>query len=612
MTAHQSSPFTHAVASFEPTSSAVLLWTRVEADVTDVDWSIATDPSMHDEVATGRASTSAHRDHTVVVDVPDLTPATTYWYRFHARDTASVVGRTRTLPAAGVDPFRLATVCCARYSVAPLGVYRALAERDVDLVLHLGDYIYEDDGADGPRSHEPPRVATSVDDYRRRIAQVRADPDAQALHLRHPMATIWDDHDLADNAWRDGAKAHDDDLHGPWSARVAAAAQARQEWLPGRLQSPADPLTTWRSMVVGDLAEVLLLDTRLRGRDRHAGDDGSPDLHDPERSLLGDDQRTWLEERLADEARPWAVVASGVVVNELELRWPRPLRWINRLLPNGYAVLDGRVLHDDQWDGYPAERDRLTRWLRARGERGQRTVLLSGDVHSSWAFVGPCDESGASVAVEMTTPAVSSAAMGRAHYPGMWRVLDRAANRLDHVCWADVTERGYCITELTAEDVTTSWWFVHPYAEQPARDAVHAMAFRSTHRHWPPTLEQVEPPAREPERPRLPDPLPSRPDDLRRLRWRRRGRLATEATLLAAAVAAVVASVAARLATPHPILTKGQPLADRGTGPPGRCGGGRPREQPPHASGFVSCVLGTLAASVEVLVRFGGLVTRVG
>ena len=466
-----------------------------------------------------------------------------------------------------------------RYSVAPLGVYRALAEREVDLVLHLGDYIYEDDGADGPRSHEPPRVATSVDDYRRRIAQVRADPDAQALHLRHPMVTIWDDHDLADNAWRDGAKAHDDDLHGPWSARVAAAAQARQEWLPGRLQSPADPLTTWRSMVVGDLAEVLLLDTRLRGRDRHAGDDGSPDLHDPERSLLGDDQRTWLEERLADEARPWAVVASGVVVNELELRWPRPLRWINRLLPNGYAVLDGRVLHDDQWDGYPAERDRLTRWLRARGERGQRTVLLSGDVHSSWAFVGPCDESGAAVAVEMTTPAVSSAAMGRAHYPGMWRVLDRAANRLDHVCWADVTERGYCITELTADDVTTSWWFVHPYAEQPARDAVHAMAFRSTHRHWPPTLEQVDPPAREPERPGLPDAAPTTagrppptalaPPGTARHRSDAPGRGGSSGGRLRRGA----------LATPHPILTKGQVRCSKGIREEA---GGRSATEPRH------------------------------
>ncbi|MET0901914.1 MAG: alkaline phosphatase D family protein, partial [Acidimicrobiales bacterium] len=301
--------FRHAVASFEPTSRAVLLWTRVCEGVHDVEWTVAADPSMADVVTTGRTRTSAERDHTVVVDVTDLAPATTYWYRFRARGTDSPVGRTRTLPATGFDPFRLATVCCARYSVAPLGVYRALAEREVDLVLHLGDYIYEDDGADGPRAHDPPRAATSLDDYRRRIAQIRADPDAQALHLRHPMVTIWDDHDLADNAWRDGAKHHDDDVHGPWPSRVTAAARARQEWLPARLPEPDDPLTTWRSMLVGDLAELLLLDTRLRGRDRQAGDDESPDLDDPRRSLLGDEQRTWLRARLGSEKRPWTVVA---------------------------------------------------------------------------------------------------------------------------------------------------------------------------------------------------------------------------------------------------------------------------------------------------------------
>ena len=161
---------------------------------------------MTDVVATGRASTSAERDHTVVVDVTDLDTGHDLLVPLPCPRHDSPVGRTRTLPATGVDPFRLATVCCARYSVAPLGVYRALAEREVDLVLHLGDYIYEDDGADGPRAHDPPHVATSLDDYRRRIAQIRADPDAQALHLRHPMVTIWDDHDLADNAWRDGAK----------------------------------------------------------------------------------------------------------------------------------------------------------------------------------------------------------------------------------------------------------------------------------------------------------------------------------------------------------------------------------------------------------------------
>lgn len=531
-------PFQHAVASFEPTTSGVLLWTRLSGQ-SAVDWELARDPALEDVVARGQAVTSAERDHTVVVEVDGLEPATSYWYRFTAGVERSPVGRTRTLPGTGAEALRIATVCCARYSVAPLGVYRAVAEREVDLVLHLGDYIYEDDGAHGPRPHDPPHEAVTLDDYRRRIAQIRADPDAQALHLRHPMVAIWDDHDLADNAWRTGAKEHDPSEHGPWARRVAAAAQARQEWVPARLRDPDDPLTTWRSLEVGDLAEVLLLDTRLQGRDRHAGDDGSLDLDDPDRSLLGDRQRTWLEERLADPSHRWAVVASGVVVNEIELSWPRPLRWIDALLPNGYAVLDGRVLHDDQWDGYPAERARLAHWLRARRDAGGRTLLLSGDVHSSWAFDGPCDDDGQPLAVEATTPAVSSAAMGRARFPVLWRLLDRVVNDLDHVRWADVTERGYAVTDIERDAVTVTWWFVHPFDEDPATHATPAASFRSERAASSPRWCATEAVTTDPERPGLPEPLPGRPDDLRRLRFRRRARLSAEVGAGLAAIGAV-------------------------------------------------------------------------
>jgi alkaline phosphatase D len=543
----RTSLFPQAVASFEPTNDGVLLWARLAGGATEASWAIARDPSLEDVVAQGVASTSSEVDHTITVSVDDLSPATTYWYRFEAGGERSPIGRTRTLPDHGVKVFRVATVCCADYAVAPLGVYRAVAEREVDLVLHLGDYIYEKAGSRGGRRHDPPHVATTLDDYRRRIAQVRSDPDAQALHLRHPMITIWDDHDLADNAWRDGAKAHDPAEHGAWPDRVAAAARARQEWLPGRLPRRHDPLTTWRSVVVGDLAELLLLDTRLQGRDRQAGDDGSPDLDDPKRSLLGPEQRRWLAERLADDSRPWSVIASGVVVNEIELTWPTPLRWINALLPNGYAILDGRVLHDDQWDGYPAERALLARELGARGERGGRTLILSGDVHSSWAFEGPRDTNhGEAVAVEVTTPAVSSAAMGRAHLPGMWRLLDRAANDLEHVRWAEVTERGYCTFELTPDAATATWWFVHPYDDEPSARAEPAMAFRSDRADWPPRLRSVEPTNSDPERAGPPAPPPPRPDDLRRLRQRRRARVVAEASAMVTALLAPLIAIGRR------------------------------------------------------------------
>ncbi len=538
--------FHHGVASFEPTDSAVLLWTRVTDLEPSVEWTIAADPGLRQTVRSGWTSTGSGQDHTVTVDVEGLEPGTSYWYRFRCGSIHSPIGRTRTLPGPGVDRFLIGTVSCAHFTVAPLGVYRALAEREVDLVLHLGDYIYEDDGSGGPRGHDPSHVATSLDDYRRRIAQVRADPDAQALHMRHPVVTIWDDHDLSDNAWHDGAKKHDPEEHGPWSDRARAAARARQEWLPCRLQDPEKPLVTWRSMAIGDLAELLLLDTRFIGRDRQAGDDQSPSLDDPDRSLLGEPQRAWLRDRLHDVARPWSIVTSGVVVNSLELSWPPPLRPINAMLPNGYAVLDGHLLHDDQWDGYPSERSKLIAALSERGSRGGRSVILSGDVHSSWAFCGPRDDTtGDPVAVEMTTPAVSSAAMGRAHYPGFWRLLDREAKRMDHVRWADVTERGYGVLELTRTAATAHWWFVHPYARDPARNEIAAACYRTDRDEWPPNFTALDATMDRLDRVGLIDPLPPRPGDLTSLRWRRRLRIMAEsAAWIAAALAPIGLSLA--------------------------------------------------------------------
>jgi alkaline phosphatase D len=540
------SVFAHAVASFDPTASSVLLWTRLGAGHRRATWEVGADEAFRVVVAHGGAETGPEHDHTVVVDADGLQPATTYWYRFAVDGVTSPVGRTRTLPEGPVDRFRLGTVCCAHFAEAPLGVYRALAEREVDLVLHLGDYTYEEAAPSGHRPHDPPHEAVTLDDYRTRLAQMRADPDTQALHVRHPMAVIWDDHDVCDNAWRHGAKRHDPHRHGPWSERLAAAVRAHHEWLPSRSRRPADPLLVSRSLVIGDLAELVLLDTRVVGRDEQAGDDGARPLDDPERSLLGDEQRDWLAGRLVDVSRRWSIVASGVVVNEIELPWPIALSWVGRLVPSGYSILDGRVMHDDQWDGYPAERRWLVERLVDRAARGGRAVLLSGDVHSSWAFEGPVDGGGQPVAVELTTPAVASAAMGRAQLPGLWRFLDRAANSLDHVVWADVTHRGYGIVEITPDEVRADVWFAHPYDQDPAAAAAWAAGFTTTAAGWPPRfVAATAPPPREPSRPDVPGGLPPRPGDLARIRRHRRVRIASKAAAGAAAAIGVAAGVAA-------------------------------------------------------------------
>jgi len=517
-----SAVFGHAVASFEPTGSGVLLWTRLTG-ATSVQWLLAADPGLSRVVASGEASTGADADSTVVVEVDGLQPGTSYWYRFETGGERSPVGRTRTLPASPAESVRLGLVCCARYSMAPLGAYRAMAEREVDVVVHLGDYIYEDDGHKGPRSHRPARTATSLDDYRRRLAQIREDPDCQALHLRHPMITVLDDHDVADNCWAGGAKSHDPSVHGPWPDRAAAAARARQEWAPARLRRGDEPRATWRSVAIADLAELVVLDTRLSGRDLQAGDDGAKALHDPGRSLLGDEQREWLAERLADTSRPWTLLVSGVVVNEISLPVPAT-SLVNPLLPNGYAALEGKVMHDDQWDGYPAERDRLAGWLADRGRAGGRTVIVSGDIHSSWAFEGPPGPDGDPVAVEMTVPAVASKPMGRSRVPGAWRLLDGLVRRLEHVPWVDVSERGYGVLHVTPDQVAMEWWFVEAADPDPSAGAELGRAFTTSRDGWPPRLVEADGALPDPVRTGLAEPLPDRPADLPRLRRRHRAR----------------------------------------------------------------------------------------
>jgi alkaline phosphatase D len=546
--------FTHAVASFDPTPTSVLLWTHLAADArpASVAWVVARDGALRDVVASGEAPVRSDRDGTVAVEADGLEPATTWFYAFTAGGVRSPVGRTRTLAApASTAPVRLGLTCCALYSEAPFAVYRALAEREVDVVLHLGDAVYETAWTTGPRRHDPPHPARTLADYRRRHAWCRADPDALALHLRHPVLAVWDDHDVIDNATRDGAHGHDPAVDGPWADRVAAALQARAEWFPSRLDGPPfPPAVTWRSLDLGAVAELALLDTRFAGRDLQAGEEATSDRDDPARSLLGPAQRRWLHERVDRSTKPWLVIVTSVVLNEIALPLPGA-RFVDGLLPSGYAYDDGRVLNDDQWDGYTAERAALVARLAARRRAGRATLVLSGDVHSSWAFEGPCDpatDEAVPVAVEVTTPAVASPPMSATVSPGFGPVVSRAVRALAHVRWADITHRGYAVLDITPARATAQWWHVDPFASSPSEAARLAAAWAVEAAADPPALVAVDAAdlARDPVRAGLPAPLPPRPPDLAHLRrWRRRRRLRTTGPAVGAAL---VASAGAAIA----------------------------------------------------------------
>jgi alkaline phosphatase D len=234
----EDSPFQHGVASGDPLSDAVILWTRVtpgadaEGEVA-VSWRVARDPALTEVVAEGVTHTGVSQDFTVKVDAGGLAAGTHYYYDFGALDQRSTVGRTCTAPTGSVSHARLAVTSCANYPAGYFNAYRRIAERgDIDFVLHLGDYLYEypngvlGDGASIGRMPDPDRETVTLAEYRQRHAQYKRDPDLQEVHRQYPFVAIWDDHEVANNAYRDGASNHQPDSEGDWAARKANAMRA--------------------------------------------------------------------------------------------------------------------------------------------------------------------------------------------------------------------------------------------------------------------------------------------------------------------------------------------------------------------------------------------------
>jgi alkaline phosphatase D len=453
-------PFDWGVASFDPTPDSVLLWTRLDPAAggdgpSALRWTLARDEGLTDAVATGEVLASPATGHCATAVVDGLDDGRWWFFAFTAPDgRRSAVGRTRTLPRAG-QHLRLAVASCARFADGGFAAYRAIAERDVDVVVHVGDYVYTD-GFAGERPHDPPHRVVTLADYRTRYAQHRADPDLQALHARHPMVTAWDDHDVAGNAWRDGAALHDAD-DGPWADRVAAATQAHEEWVPGRTARAEDGrLRAWRHLDLGDLAELVVLDTRLWGRDRAPRD--PEELAADGRSMLGEDQAAFVAERLGrDDRPPWLLLLNQVMLHPLRLPVPSS-SLAEQVRDAGFIVTGGAAVNPDQWDGYPAAREQL---LRAIGGRGG-VVALTGDVHSSWAWEGPANDGGEPTMVELVTPSITSDTFAE-RIPVPAELVELGLRTVERdLAHVELSSHGFLLVDLTPDEVVAEWWHVDP------------------------------------------------------------------------------------------------------------------------------------------------------
>ena len=427
--------FRHGVASFDPGPDRVLLSTHlsgVEGDV-PVTLIAARDAGLSDVIVEAPLTARAAEGHVVTLELVGLAPGTTVFYAFEARGERSRTGRTRTTPASG--PVRLAFASCASYAHGFFHAYARLAEEDVDAVVHLGDYVYEyANGVYGARrDYDPPHEVLTLTDYRRRYAHYRADADLAALHARHPFVVTWDDHELANNAWRGGAIEHDPRTEGPWSERLLAARIAHAEWLPTRSEG-----SLYRRISFGTTADLFVLDTRLEGRD--APPETLEEARAPGRSILGAAQRERFLADLRDSRATWKVVAHSVQLS------PHAEFW-----------------NFDAWDGYADERRVVLEAIRDAGVTG--VIVVCGDGHKSFADEVPLDPwrgydpttSEGAIVVELMTPAISSPNLVGAEARALEAAIRTAS---PHTRFVDAESRGFWTLTLDDARATATLHFV--------------------------------------------------------------------------------------------------------------------------------------------------------
>lgn len=455
--------FRHGVASGDPLSDAVIIWTRYtsqeeidgggkpegefDVGVVDVQWEIALDRHFEEIVNSGETEAEYARDYTVKVDVSGLEPETTYYYRFTANGETSPMGRTKTAPVGDNSHLRLAFSSCASYAHGYFNSYAHMADEDIDAVVFLGDYIYEygNGGYGSARDYDPPHEIISLEDYRRRYAWYRVDPDLQAAHQQHPFILVWDDHEIANNSWKDGAQNHNPEQgEGDYHERLAAAQQAYFEWLP--IREAADS-RIWRKLQFGNLLDLVMLDTRIWGRDEEAVGE------DADREMLGEDQYAWMDEQLRTSSAHWKFLGQQVMFAQL------------------YISGTG-VANTDQWDGYQAARERVMDSIEATP--GGNVVILTGDIHTGFAndvVRLPRDpehynrETGeGSIAVEFVCTSISSPGLDfLAALPG---VMSFVFNNSPHIKYLESAKRGYTVLDVDKNRVHADFKVIDSIAQR--------------------------------------------------------------------------------------------------------------------------------------------------
>ena len=488
--------FRHGVASGDPLLDSVIIWTRVSGSTGEpvrVIWQVAADAAMRTILRSGEINAVREHDFTVKVDVGDLPAGQQLYFRFIADGVESTLGKTRTLPSGELDSARFAVVTCSNYPAGFFHAYREIANRDdLDAVIHLGDYIYEyglggyatERAEELGRVPDPAREITSLGDYRRRHAQYKTDKDLQAMHAQHPMIAIWDDHEICNDSWRTGAENHNDG-EGRWSRRRDAAIQAYFEWMPIRGVARGKRSRIFRDFRYGNLLSVIMLDTRMYGRDRQpqttpemSAEMVNSVLGDRKRRMLGKRQERWLRESL-QRARgtTWQVIGQQVLVAPVKVPDLEPFVDLDGPSSAPRDVLEYTIamskynppMELDTGDGYSAAREDMFADL---AEFATNPLILSGDLHTSIAANLVPANAQEPVAVEFMPSSVSSPGISEylpEHRPGSASEATLELN--PNLQYLETTRRGWLCLSLTTEECTGEWHLL---------DTVHSREYSSS------------------------------------------------------------------------------------------------------------------------------------
>ncbi|MEQ8425247.1 MAG: alkaline phosphatase D family protein [Cyclobacteriaceae bacterium] len=454
-------PFYHGVASGDPLPDRVVIWTRATPEKMTrsipVKWEISEDQNFSSVYKSDTTSAKAEHDYTVKIDVDGLLPDHVYYYRFNALGKNSITGRTKTTPVDAKENLTFAVVSCSNWEWGYFNAYAKIADRPIlDAVIHLGDYIYEygvgryGDTTIG-RFNLPSHEIVTLQDYRTRYSQYRTDVGSRRVHQQQPFITIWDDHEVANNSYTEGAQNHQPD-EGDYGARKKAARQAYYEWLPIR-----ENRQLYRSISFGPLADLYMLDERLAGRTKPVDSLSDPAYNDQTRSMLGADQLQWFENELSSSRAIWKLVGNQVIFSDIDL---------SQVLPKMPRNLDS-------WDGYPAEKEKIKNHL--INNRIRDVIFLTGDTHASWAMEVATDVSNSydpvtsrgAFAIEFGTPSISAANSNERNSTEDVKnseVTLLAAN--PHIKYTNNRDHGYLILTLTPTSAKSDWYYVETLRQQ--------------------------------------------------------------------------------------------------------------------------------------------------